>query len=143
MGGAIAASLVIGVLIGGRLPGGGMIGSDGVKLMAKGTLDTALTTQLASAHAGEGVHILLSFRTEHGDYCRGFEAGETAGIACHSDKGWALTRTQAVPSFPDSGNYRQAGSAAAEILAAAQDMAPAGALSADAERAARDNGWHN
>ena len=42
---------------------------------------------------------------------------------------------------PASTEFRQAGSADAAIMAAAQDMAAGSALESAAEKAARANGW--
>lgn len=142
-GGAVAASLAIGLVLGSQLSGGGMVADDDGRVVASGTLDRALTTQLASAQASDApVRILLSFRSGDGRYCRGFEAGPTSGIACRTDGNWDLVRTQS--SGPARGSqYRQAGSASADIMAAAQEMAAGGALDADAEQAARDKGWRD
>lgn len=140
MGGAIAASLALGIVLGGQIPTGAPIRSADGQLVASGKLDSALTGQLASADGKAPVRILLSFRAQDGRFCRGFEASAIAGIACREGNDWIMLRTQA--GRPQGGSdYRQAGSATADIMAAAQDMAPAGALDADAERAARDTGW--
>lgn len=142
-GGALAASLALGLVLGGQLQTGRPISSRDGKLVASGALEKALTTQLASAQSESApVHILLSFQAKDGRYCRGFEEDATAGIACRADGDWAIVRTQASKLEASSGGYRQAGSSAAEIMVAAQDMAAGGALDADAERAARKAGWH-
>lgn len=142
MGGALAASLALGVLIGGQLmPGGGPIVSRDGQLVAGGHLDKALTTQLASAQDGAATRILISFRGRDGRYCRGFESGATAGIACRDDGRWLIERSQSAGPETPSGGYRQASSAAAGIMAAAQDMAAGPALDAAAEKAARDAEW--
>jgi hypothetical protein len=139
MGGAIAASLAVGLVVGSQMHGTGEIGSVGGATVAQGTLDDALTHRL-SGESGE-TRILLSFRTDDGHFCRGFESGATSGIACHDGDRWAIRRLQANGVESDS-TYRQAGSPAADILAAAQDMAADGtAMNADAERTARDTGW--
>jgi len=142
-GGAIAASLAIGLVIGGKLPSGGSIRNVDGQLVASGGLETALSTQLASAQSdGKPVRILLSFKSDKGHYCRGFGAGATLGIACREDGNWRLVRIQS-DSPATGGEYRQAGSADADIMAAAQNMASGAALDPDAERGARDAGWHN
>ena len=140
MGGAIAASLVLGVMVGGQLSGPGPVTSAGGRLVASGALEGALTRQLASADGKAPVRILLSFKAGDGRYCRGFETEAMAGIACHEGNDWILERTQAGGAHSRT-DYRQAGSGTAAIMAAAQDMAPDGALDADAERRARDTGW--
>jgi hypothetical protein len=141
--GALAASLALGLVLGTQLPrGGGPIVREDGRLIASGALDKALSTQLASAGQDQPVRVLLSFRRGDGQYCRGFEDGATAGIACRAGDRWAIERTQAEQGgSTTAGGYRQAGSAAGAIMAAAQDMAPDGALDAEAERRARDTGW--
>lgn len=142
-GGAIAASLAIGLVIGGQLPTSAPVRSADGRLVAGGALDKALTSQLASAQGGQGgVRILLSFKAEDGRYCRGFDAGATSGIACREEGNWALVRTQA-SGMVGGREYQQAGSVDADIVAAAQDMASGEALDPRAERAARDAGWYD
>jgi len=141
MGGALAASLALGLVLGTQLPSGGDIGTEGGKLVARGALDKALTHQLASAQAEAPVRILVSFKAQDGRYCRGFEQGPTAGIACRIGRDWAVVQTQSGREAAPGGQYRQAGSHATAILAAAQDMAEGGALDSAAEKAARDGGW--
>jgi hypothetical protein len=141
IGGALAASLALGLVIGGRTdPGSSVISRDG-QLIASAALDRALTTQLASAQDGAPVRILLSFKGLDGRLCRGFEEGVTAGIACRTGESWTIERTQASGGKGGQGGYRQAGSAESEIMAAAQDMAAGDALDAQAEKGARDAGW--
>ena len=141
VGGAIAASLAIGLVIGGQLPSGAPVRSVDGQLVASGALETALTSQLSSSPQDhKPVRILLSFKDDGGRYCRGFASGATSGIACRKDGNWALVRTQA--GAPDAvGEYRQASSTNAEFMAAAQDMAESGSLDSKAEQAAIDAGW--
>jgi len=143
MGGALAASLALGVMIGGQWRQGNQIRSEDGQLVASGALDKALTTQLASAQDDDApVRILLSFKSGDGRYCRGFESGATSGIACRTGGNWDLVQTRS-GGVSESTEYRQAGSSATEIMAAAQEMAAGAALDAKAERAARDAGWRN
>ncbi len=142
MGGAIAASLALGLVLGTQLPDGGSIATQDDRMVASGALDKALTTQLASAQDGKAVRILLSFKAKDGRYCRGFEGAGAAGIACHNGTGWTIERMQASDFRPgSSSDYRQAESAAGTIMEAAQNMALDGALDPDSERAARDKNW--
>jgi hypothetical protein len=141
MGGALAASLALGLFVGGQIPGGGPIVSRDGQLVASGALDKALTTQLASAQDGAQTRILVSFKANDGRYCRGFESGATAGVACRDADRWAILRSQSSGPMAASGGYRQAGSADADIMAAAQNMASGPALDAASEKAARDKGW--
>jgi anti-sigma-K factor RskA len=141
MGGALAASLALGLVVGRIAVPTGPVASEGGQLVARGELASALTTQLASAQDGKDVRILLSFEARDGHYCRGFEQGATAGIACREGKDWRILRTQAGTAPRSVGGYAQAGSQTAEIMAAAQDMSAGGAFDSIAERKARDAGW--
>jgi hypothetical protein len=141
MGGALAASLALGLVVGRIAIPTGPVASEGGQLVARGDLANALTTQLASAQDGRDVRILLSFQARDGHYCRGFEQGATAGIACREGNDWRILRTQAGTAPASGGGYAQAGSQAAEIMASAQDMAAGGAFDSTAERKARDAGW--
>lgn len=138
-GGAIAASLALGLVMGSQLPGGGPIASQNGALVAQGTLDTALTTQLASADP-QPVQVLLSLRNTDGRYCRVFQADAMAGLACRDNDRWAIERLQS-GGAQGSAQYRQAGSPVGEIMAAAQAMAPNGALDKKQEIAARNGDW--
>jgi hypothetical protein len=140
-GGALAASLALGLLFGTQLPRGGTITDSGGALVASGALDKALSTQLASAGEQGGTRILLSFRTAQGGYCRGFESGATAGIACRAAGRWAILRSESTGGSEAASAYRQAGSAQAAIMAAAQEMAAGPALDETGERTARAAGW--
>jgi hypothetical protein len=144
-GGALAASLALGLVLGTQVPrgaGDAPIVRDGGQLIAGGALDTALANQLASDQQGKDVRILLSFEDRAGRYCRSFEDATTAGIACHNGTGWAIERLQSRRDEGTAqGQYRQAGSAGRDIMEASQNMALNGALDVEAERKARDSGW--
>lgn len=137
---AMAASLVVGLTVGGlALGGGGGAGriDGGGALVASGGLADALDTQLASAQgAGPAVRVGLSFTDKSGAYCRTFESASLGGIACRDDGAWQLRQTVAGQGGAD---YRQASAGAiAESAAAMMAGAP---LDAAQERAARDKGW--
>jgi len=141
MGGALAASLALGLVFGRVAVPTEPIASHDGGLVARGELSDALTTQLASAQDGKQVRILVSFRAKDGRYCRGFEQGATAGIACREDGNWQILRTQSGVHAGTQGAYAQAASQASEIMAVAQDMATSGAFNSTDERKARDAGW--
>lgn len=143
VGGALAASLALGLVIGGQTGSGSSVISRDGQLIASAGLDRALTVQLASAQSGAPVRILLSFKNADGRFCRGFEQGAVAGIACRTGESWTIERIQANGGKGQQGGYRQAGSAASEIMAAAQDMAVGDALDMQAEEAARDADWRS
>lgn len=108
---------------------------------AKGALAQALDSQLVATQPGDApTRILLSFRDDGGTLCRGFAGRDAAGIACRDAQGWKL-KTLRPGAATATGEFRQAGSGAADVLAAAQDMAAGGALDAKAEAAARARGW--
>ncbi len=137
---AIAASLILGVGIGTQIPEKSTVGIRDGAMVAQGTLDRALTTQLAAAQDGAPFRILVSFKERGGSVCRGFDSPEMAGIACRTGDEWVLRRTQSSNASQSAG-YRQANSSASDILSAAQDMADAPAFDAVQEQAARTNGW--
>lgn len=139
---AIAASLVAGLVAGQflSLAPSGPIGEKGGAVVAQGDLARALDTQLASAESGP-YRIGVSFRDGGQRYCRTFTGQAGAGIGCHGDGGWTLERFVAGAPGTATGPYRQAGTASADILAAAQDMMAGDPLDAAAERAAAARGW--
>ena len=140
--GAMAASLVGGLVIGlGAMNAQApliAVTSDGMS--ARGTLERALDTQLASDDA-EAVRIGLSFRTEDGGYCRTFELTErgTSGIACRDADGWDVPMTAAHGA---QGDIRMAGASEA-VLNVVATMIEGDPLDAEAESAARDANWRD
>ena len=146
--GAMAASLLLGV-------GGGMlaitsfhsetqfaaVNGNGL-LRAHGKLDTALTAQLASAPPPRGgVRIGVSFVGRDGQYCRSFELGTAAGLACRAGAGWNIP-VMVEGQGGVSGVYRQAGSSLpAAVLEAIDARAVGPSLDAAAEQAAAARGW--
>jgi len=144
-GAAIAASLVVGVMIGDRLhrPAVLVAGKDG--LVASGELAQALDTQLASAQGDAPIRILGTFKRQGGDTCRVFSGAAASGIACHDGNAWQMQ--QVLPgakaaSGATPGAYRQAGSDQAGLMAQAQAMMAGDPFDAAQERAARDHLWH-
>lgn len=132
---ALAASLLIAVLV----PGG----NDRTKVYAGAPLASVLDTQLvADQDPAADTRILLSFVRQNGDYCRAFASSQQSGIACNDGTGWALVE-QAGGMNGSRGEYQQAGSTLAEVLASAQDMAKGGALDEAAEQEARERGWRD
>ncbi len=132
-GPALAASLALAVF----LPGSGGESSAYADTQLAAVLDDRL---VAGQSQAEGTRVLLSFRSEKGRYCRAFSGSAGGGIACREEAGWKL---EAVGEGSEgaSSDYRMAGAGDAEILALAQDMAAGPALDAEAEKAARAQGW--
>ena len=145
---AIAASLIIGVLIGQRVlhaPRGDAFATRDGQLVASGPLDEALTQQLASNQSDTApVHIGLTYRDDSGAFCRTFALtrdGTDAGIACRSGDAWRVeTLTHAEPT--DAATYRAAASELPEAVRRAVEANISGEpLDAEAERAAQRSGW--
>lgn len=146
--GALAATLVVGVLAGSAgtlglreqpmLAATGQAGT----LVAHGALDEALSTQLASSAApASGYRIGVSFEAKDGGYCRSFMVGTTAGLACRDGEQWKVPVVgEAAPAAP--GQYRQAGAEMpALVLDAIDERITGRTLDAKAEEAARARGW--
>lgn len=136
---AMAASLAIGVAVGqfGLGQDSSPFRQAGGALIASGSLENALDTQLASAQTDkDDYRIGLTFRMKSGDVCRSFSGDAVAGIACREDRQWRMHK--AVPGGI-SGDYRQASSG--EINAAAAEMMIGAPLDADAEQKLLKSGW--
>ncbi len=141
---AIAASLVVGVMVGQQLNSqhveGGPVQSQGGVLVASAGLADALDTQLASAQTGKATRILATFRTPQGDICRSFSGETISGIACREENAWQL-RTTRGGAVRSGAEYQQAGSADAALLAEAQAMMAGDPFDAAAEEKAKASGW--
>ena len=135
-GPALAASLVVAVI------GFGLRGVSGnVEAYAASDLAGSLDRQLvASKPADAKARILLSFRDRQAAYCRVYATARQSGIACRDDHGWRLAQVFGTGTG-DAATYRQAGSADADAMRAAQAMAEGGALDAKEEATARDRKW--
>jgi len=144
---AMAASLAVGVFVGilsTREPVAPYAGVDGV-LVARGELDAALDSQLASgAVDATGVRIGLSFKDRDGDYCRTFHLQQevsVAGLACRSGEDWHLQVLAAEPAR--EGELRPAAAMPVAVLHAVDAVIDGEPLDAAAEAAARDRHWQN
>lgn len=141
--GGMAASLVLGVVLGWQLGPGGAGGdallaeADG-QVVAGGRLSRVLDGQAAG-----GVAVPLSFVAKDGRYCRAFSTGHVAGLACRDAAHWTVqTTVAAAPSDGHGGGLRQASSALpAALLEAIDARIDGAALSAEQEQAARERGW--
>jgi hypothetical protein len=136
--GAMAASLALGLVVGGTVfDGRGYVSDDGQQMVASGALADALQTQLASSQGAKAeIRIGTSFANAEGEYCRTFESAALDGIACNRDGEWQLRRTM---SGGGSSIYRQA--SAGELAEAAAAMMADDPLDAAAEKAAAERGW--
>jgi hypothetical protein len=133
VGPALAASLALAVF----LPRGGSVPEGYAAPQLAAVLDSQL---IASQPSDAPTRILLSFRNRSGQFCRAFSGNAQSGIACKDTKGWQMN-VSAASEVAQHGDYRQAGSSAAEIMAKAQEMAAGPALGAEEERAAKAMGW--
>jgi len=133
VGPALAASIALAVF----LPRGNSASEGYVGPQLASALDSQL---VASQASNVSTRILLSFRKEGGQFCRAFAGEAQSGIACKDDTGWQLQAAGRGASA-EQGDYRMAGSTAAELMAKAQELAAGPALTADEEQAARSKGW--
>ncbi len=133
-GGAIAATLCVGLFGGTLIPRGGIaLGDDGA---IGGEIAQALGTQLASTQGADAsVRIGVSFRDRQDALCRTFERGQVAGIACARGGRWQLQRAYGGIERQET-QYRQAGSTTAAMMADVQAMAAGEPLDAAEEREA-------
>lgn len=140
--GSIAATLVIGVLVGTALPhqqGGGPVEVRDGELYAAASLGHALDTALASAPAG-AVRIGLTFRDPGGAICRSFTDAASSGLACRRNGRWQLRGLFGAPAG-QSGEYRMA-AGMNPALAALVDSTMAGEpLDAAQEKAELQRKW--
>lgn len=137
--GAMAASLVVGLMIGGTALDRdvGYVRDKGGALVASGNLADALSTQLASTQGSNPeIRIGTSFAAKDGGYCRTFESASLDGIACNAGKEWQLRQTLSGDAWSE---YRQASAGALAEAAAA--MMAGEAMDAAAEKAAAQTGW--
>ena len=140
IGGAIAASLVLGLGIG-RLTTGptGPIALNNGVMVARGELASALDTQLASAQQDAPIRIGLSFQRKGGGWCRSFEGEALSGVACRENEGWQVQ--QLVPGAGQATDYRQASSGDARIMATVDALIEGAPADASQEAAAKAKGW--
>lgn len=138
--GGMAATLMLGTLLGSQLAGRGSSDADHA-LTASGAVAQALERQLASDTPG-AVAVQLSYQDRTGRYCRSFTTAAAAGLACREAGGaWVLQQVVPAPN-PAGRGLRQAATALPPALLEAVDAAAAaGTLNAAQERAARDGGW--
>ena len=146
--GAIAATLVLGVLVGQlafRSPSRPPIETEAGRFVAANELDAALSTQISgAAPEGSAARIGLSFRAANGEYCRTFGLRTGAGgVACRRDGRWSVELLDAAAAPPAApGDFRQASSALSPAMLGAINALGAGdPLTAEQERERVDSGW--
>ena len=142
--GGMAASLMLGTLLGYQLlPGGGA--GQMAQLADSSALALALDQQLSGQSAGN-ITPGLTFMAKGGVYCRSFTATgapASAGFACRDGQQWRLRQLVPLPPGEINGDsYRTAGSALpAAVLQGIDALREGDALDAEAERQARARGW--
>ncbi len=148
---SLAASLVIGVLIGQALLRGsgapGPITARDGKLLASGVLAQALSEQLVSTQKDDlPVRIGVSFKSKDGDYCRTFSLRESttlAGVACRENDAWQVQTLAQSEAPAAAGAYRQAASEMPRsVMQAVEDTIAGEPLDAHAENLARAKNWN-
>jgi len=145
--GGMAASLVLGVVLGAQLLGQGGAGavdvltSDaGGRLVAGQRLAKVLDTQPAGQAAG-GIAVQLSFVDKSGQYCRTFSASDAAGLACRRKDRWTVLAAASAEQAPLSEMRQASSSLPRSILEAVDARIDGSALTAEQERHAREGGW--
>ena len=147
--GALAASLVLGALLGPRLlraPADGVLSARDGQLLARGALAQALSAQLAGNQPRSApVQIGVSFRARNGEFCRTFRLAQRnalGGVACRESAGWVLQVLAAAAAQPAGDAYRPAAAALPPAVTRSVDEIIDGEpLDAQAERAALARDW--
>lgn len=155
--GAMAASLVVGVVFGARLlaPHPTAAGADAVALnvaedgaiTAQGALRDALEQRVAGTvlDPNSPITVGLTFRNHARAYCRTFTLDNaSSGIACKQSDGWVVANLEHVAGAPASaaGAYRTAASPySASLLQAVDALRDGDTLDAAAETAAKAKDW--
>jgi hypothetical protein len=142
-----AASLVVGVLLGGSIlsgsPTGAGIAADSQgRMIADGSLAESLAS-VASGAQGGSLGIRLSMVDESGRYCRQFETPAAAGLACLESEAWVIDTLSGTGGTPSVGGaYVMAdGSTDTAISAALQRRGVQRVLDSREEAAAIASGW--
>lgn len=137
---AMAASLAIGLVVGGSFKGGGPVASDHGQLIASAALGHALDVRLASAPANEGVRILLTFREHSGHYCRTYTDRGASGLACRDGARWRI-RGLFQASDGQGGDYRMAAGPDPHLMALVDQAIVGEPLDVRGEKAAIREAW--
>jgi hypothetical protein len=135
--GAIAASLIVGVLMGQQVTMVASVDDRSGALALATPVAHALDSQL-SGDAGP-IRVSLSFRDKDGGYCRSFAGHYVDGVACRADGTWQLRYAARASHDPGEG-YRMAGGDAA-MAAAVAGLIAGDPFDAPAEQKARAAGW--
>lgn len=138
---AIAATLVVGIMLGTLLDGtsNAPVKVRDNQVYAAAALDRALDHQLASAPQ-DGVRIGMTFRDQSGRICRSFTDPHSSGLACRAGEDW-----QVHGLFPaaegQSGDYRMAAGPDPSLSALIDATIAGEPLDSAQERAAKARNW--
>ncbi len=141
--GAIAASLLLGIIVGRTAfnSDSEMVVERNGSLIAAGALADALGSQLSSDEGEQ--RVALSFQSAEGAYCRAFVTGRnapTAGLACRDGDHWAIRVLS--ETSEQQAEYETAASALPGAVLAAIDRHILGEpLTIEEEKAAREEQW--
>jgi hypothetical protein len=140
---AMAATLIAGLIGGAVFKGSpdGPVAERGGQLVASGSLDGALSKQLASTQGAKApVRIGLTFRNHQGAICRSFSADAAEGVACREGSRWQLQGLLVQGrAATGAGDYRMAASAGtAELI---DSLMSGEAMDQAQERAALAGDW--
>lgn len=140
---AMAATLVVGVLVGSTLlgeRGASPVKIRGDKIYAAAELDDALERQLASAGPDSEVRIGMTFRDRAGAICRSFSDARSTGLACRDGDDWRLKALLAAPEGQSS-DYRMAAGTDPALAALIESTMTGEAFDAGQEQSAKASGW--
>lgn len=146
--GGMAASVVLGVLVGLQLARREALSSDALlaeldgRVVAAQPLAAVLNTQVGGGST-QGVAVPVSFVAKDGRYCRAFSTAHLAGLACRDAAQWTVQTTVATDATaPHTDGLRQAATALpTAVLTAVDDQIAGEAMTAEQERQARLKGW--
>lgn len=143
--GSIAASLVVGALLGYGLPhqaDQALIATVNGQMVARGVLAEQLTSQISSEQSDGPVDIGLSFPST-GGFCRTFTSdGQFSGVGCREGKAWRIEMMVAQTGISGANEYRLASSdTPPAVLAFVDELIEGDVLDTAAEVKARGSGW--
>jgi hypothetical protein len=113
---------------------------DSGQLVAAGSLNQALDTQLASAPASSGARIGLTFRDAKGSVCRSFQDSAASGVACREGQRWRIEGLFH-GGEGQSSDYRMAAGQDPRLATLIGSMISGEPFDAAAEKAAKARGW--
>jgi len=142
---AAAASLALGVVLGGALLAGSTM-APGITPDGDGRMiaTAPMATQLASVASGvsEGsLRVRLSLIDEGGRYCRQFETAGASGLACLDAGEWVIDTLASGASAPDGAYVMANGAADPAVVAAIERRGVRQVLDSEEEARAIANGW--